>query len=211
MYIPKHFEERDQAALHALIHANPFGTLVCQTAGGMVANQIPFMLVADEGEHGVLRAHVARANPVWRDALPNVDALVLFNGADSYITPSWYPTKKIAGKAVPTWAYTVVQAYGPPRFIEDADWLLALVSKLSDKQEAGRPEPWAVSDAPEDYIDKLLAAIVGVEIPIRRLEGKFKVDQNKQAVDREGVVAGLSREGNVRSLEIAQLVASKAT
>jgi transcriptional regulator len=209
MYLPKHFEETSVAAIHAFIEGNPFGTLVCQTAEGMVANHIPFELDSASGEQGVLLAHVARANPIWQQALAGKEALVIFQGVNSYVTPSWYPTKKVTGKAVPTWAYAVTHAYGQVKFIQDGEWLHSLVSRLSASQEASRNEPWAVSDAPTDYIDKLLGAIVGVEIVISRLEGKWKVDQNKQAVDRAGVVAGLKEQGDADSLELAGLVSAK--
>jgi transcriptional regulator len=209
MYLPKHFEESNVAAMHAFIEGNPFGTLVCQTAQGMVANHIPFELDSASGEHGVLRAHVARANPIWQQALAGSEALVIFQGVNSYVTPSWYPTKKLTGKAVPTWAYAVTHAYGQVKFIQDGKWLHSLVSRLSDAQEVSRDEPWAVSDAPTDYIDKLVGAIIGVEIVVCRLEGKWKVDQNKQVVDRAGVVAGLKEQGDADSLELAELVSAK--
>jgi transcriptional regulator len=209
MYLPKHFEETSLTAMHAFIEGNPFGTLVCQTAQGMVANHIPFELDAASGAQGVLRAHVARANPIWQQATGDSEALVIFQGVNSYITPSWYPTKKVTGKAVPTWAYAVTHVYGQVKFIQDGNWLHSLVSRLSDTQEANRDQPWAVSDAPSDYIDKLVGAIVGVEIVISRLEGKWKVDQNKQAVDREGVVTGLKMRGDADSLVLAELVSAK--
>jgi transcriptional regulator len=210
MYLPKHFEVTSVPTMHSFIEQNPFGTLVCQTSLGMVANHIPFELDVVSGDHGVLRAHVARANPIWQQAASGVEVLVIFQGIDSYITPSWYPTKKIAGKAVPTWAYAITHAYGEVKFIQDAAWLHGLVSRLSNTQEADRPEPWSVSDAPSDYVDKLLGAIVGVEIKITRLEGKWKVDQNKQAVDRAGVAAGLKAQGDKKSLVLAELVSAKS-
>jgi transcriptional regulator len=209
MYLPKHFEVTSVPTMHSFIEQNPFGTLVCQATQGMVANHIPFELDVVSGEHGVLRAHVARANPIWQQAASGVEVLVIFQGIDSYITPSWYPTKKIAGKAVPTWAYATTHAYGKVKFIQDAAWLHGLVSRLSNTQEADRPEPWSMSDAPSDYVDKLLGAIVGVEITITRLEGKWKVDQNKQAVDRAGVAAGLKAQGDKKSLVLAELVSAK--
>jgi transcriptional regulator len=209
MYLPKHFEVTSVPTMHSFIEQNPFGTLVCQTSQGMVANHIPFELDVVSAEHGVLRAHVARANPIWQQALAGSEALVIFQGVNSYVTPSWYPTKKATGKAVPTWAYAVTHVYGQVKFIQEDEWLHSLVSRLSDAQEASRNEPWAVSDAPADFIDKLVGAIVGVEIVISRLEGKWKVDQNKQAVDRAGVVAGLKEQGDADSLLLAELVSAK--
>ena len=196
MYLPRHFAEDDLATLHALIRAHPLGTWVTRgddVPGGITADHVPFMLDAD---HGVLRCHVARANPVWQRVAANPDAasLVVFQGADAYITPSWYATKREHGKVVPTWNYATVHVHGVARVIDDAAWLRALVETLTTKHEAPRAQPWAVSDAPEDYVDALLRAIVGIEIPIASIVGKWKVGQNHPAANQRGVADGLEAD-----------------
>lgn len=206
MYVPKHHEETDAAVLHALLRAHPLGAWVTQAQDGLLANHIPFLLDARRGEHGTLVGHVARANPVWQAFSTSVESVVIFQGAESYITPSWYPSKQKHGKAVPTWNYAVVHAHGLPHVVEDAQWLLRHVSQLADTHEAGEPRPWKVTDAPADYIDQLLKTIVGIEIPISRLVGKWKVSQNRPAVDKPAVVAGLQARGDDRSAEMASLV-----
>ena len=206
MYVPKHFEEPRVEVMHALIRARPLGALVVPTAGGLVANHIPFEISPEPAPLGTLRAHVARANPVWRDAAPGGEALVIFQGPDAYVSPAWYPTKKETGKVVPTWNYTVAHAYGPVRFIDDRTWLRAFVEMLTDRHEAGRTEPWKVTDAPGDFVDTLVGAIIGVEIPLTRLVGKWKVSQNRPAHDREGVAEALGRDGSDAAAAMARLV-----
>jgi len=206
MYLPKHFEESDPQVLHALIRAHPLGTWVTVHEGGLLANHLPFLLDAARGEHGTLVGHVARANPVWRSFSESVPSLVVFQGVDSYVTPSWYPGKREHGKVVPTWNYAVVHAHGLPRAIDDKAWLLDLVTRLTDAQEAGMAAPWKVSDAPADFVDRQLEAIVGIEIPIARLAGKWKVSQNRLPADRLGVVAGLVARGDATGDEMAALV-----
>ena len=196
MYQPAHFAETRPEVLHRLIREEPFGLLVTDGPGGLDANHIPFEVDPDPVPLGTLRGHVARANPVWRDAARDVEALVIFQGPGTYISPAWYPTKKETGKVVPTWNYVVVHAHGPLRVIDDRDWLRDFVEKLTNRHEAGRRDPWAVSDAPADFIDKQLGAIVGIEVPLTRLIGKWKVSQNRPAADREGAAEGLRREGH---------------
>ena len=193
MYVPKHFEETRADVLHALIRAHPLGALVTSGADGLDANHIPFLLkTGDSG--AVLHAHVARANPVWRTLESAPRALVIFQGMDAFITPSWYATKKETGKMVPTWNYAVVHAHGSVRLHPEPEWLQRHVGELTASQESGRAEPWKVEDAPADYIDKLVGAIVGLEIAVERLTGKWKLSQNQVPRDREGVVAGLAAE-----------------
>ena len=193
MYLPAHFEETRTEVLHAAIDAHPLGTLITQDAAGTLqANPIPFSIEPGGSTHGTLRGHVARANPVWRETRADLDALVVFQGAQSYVSPGWYPSKAEHGKVVPTWNYVVVQARGRLRAIEDAAWLRAFVGRLTDRFEAVRPAPWQVADAPPDYIDAMLRAIVGIEIEVTALVGKWKVSQNRGAADRAGVAAGLS-------------------
>src|SRR5688572_1484020 len=205
MYLPSHFEETRVETLHALIRAHPFGALVTLGPGGLDANHVPFEVDPDPAPFGTLCAHVARANPVWREA-SGAEVLVLFQGTDTYISPSWYPTKQETAKVVPTWNYAVVHAHGRLRAIDDREWLRAFVTRLTDRHEAGRTGPWKVTDAPADYIDAMLGGIVGLEIPIARLVGKWKVSQNRPAQDRAGVVEGLGRQGDTTSAAMARLV-----
>jgi transcriptional regulator len=191
MYNPPQFREERPEILAEAIRRIAFATLVSEGQNGLIANHLPFLL---DMERGVLRGHVARANPVWKDARTDREALVIFLGPDAYITPSWYATKAQTGKVVPTWNYLTVHARGRLEFFDDAERLRALVSDLTDRHEGERAQPWAVSDAPCDYIDTMLRAIVGVELRITRLEGKWKMSQNRDAADREGVRAGLGAE-----------------
>ncbi len=195
MYQTPHFREDRIDVLHDLIRAHPFATLVAFGQEGLIGNHLPFVLHDDLTENGTLRGHVARANPLWKNYDPTIDVLAVFQGADSYITPSWYPSKKEHGKVVPTWNYAVVHAYGPLSIIEDAEWLRAHLDELTFQQENIRPVPWAVSDAPDDYIARQLKGIVGIEMPISRIEGTWKVSQNKKDQDRMGVSRGLNVEG----------------
>ncbi len=206
MYIPQHFEERDVAVLHALIRSHPLSTWVTPAAGALVVNHIPFLLDSGQGEYGTLIGHVARANPIWKTFSPEIASVVVFQGPQGYITPSWYPTKHAHGKAVPTWNYAVVHAHGVPRAIEDGNWLLKHVTQLSDLHESERAVPWSVSDAPPDYIDTMLKAIVGIEIPITAVVGKWKTSQNRPLPDKLGTIAGLHERGDANSQQMAALV-----
>lgn len=205
MYQPAAHKVDDAARLHDFIRANPLGLFITHGRGGLIANPVPFVLDASAGKSGVLRAHMARANPQWRDVLPANEALVVFQDPGLYITPSWYATKRDTGRVVPTWNYVCVQARGPWRAIEDRAWLRALVETLTDIHEGRRAAPWAVSDAPADFLDAQLAAIVGIEIEIADLHGKWKVSQNKTNDDRAGVIAGL----NAESAEAAHAMAGR--
>jgi transcriptional regulator len=205
MYQPKHFEETRVDTMHALIRAHPFGALVTQGPAGLDANHVPFEIDPDPVPLGTLRAHVARANPIWKEAA-GAEVLVLFQGPEIYISPSWYPTKQETAKVVPTWNYAVVHAHGHLRAIEDRDWLRAFVTRLTDRHESGRPDRWKVTDAPADYIETMLGGIVGLEIPLTRLVGKWKVSQNRPAQDQDGVIEGLSREGEREASAMADLV-----
>jgi transcriptional regulator len=209
VYVPKRFEENDKGILHTMIRQYPFGTWVATSGSELFANHIPFVLDITKGEQGTLMAHVARANPVWMTFSKEAPSLVIFRGPDQYITPSWYATKQATGKAVPTWNYVAVHAYATPRVIEDKRWLLEHVAALSRQQEAREALPWAVSDAPADYIDKLLDMIVGVEMPIERLVGKAKLGQGRPLSDQLGVVSGLEARGTQGALEMAVLVTDR--
>ena len=210
MYLPSHFEERDAERLRRFIREHPFGTLVTLTTAGLDANHIPFLLLADTtSAAATLHGHIARANPLWRDLVPDSRALVIFHGPDSFISPSWYPSKRETAKVVPTWNYAVVHAHGALRVVDDVMWLRSHVEALTQEHEGPRETPWAVGDAPADYVDKLLRGIVGLEISVTRLAGKWKASQNRSAADRAGVVEGLEREGLRSGREMAALV--KAT
>ena len=206
MYLPKHFEETRVEVLHGLVRAHPLGALVTLGAGGLEANHIPFEIDSDPAPFGTLRGHVARANPVWRELSQSADALVIFQGPATYVSPSWYPTKQEGGKVVPTWNYAVVHAYGPLRAVDDPAWLRAFVERLTNRHESGRTAPWHVTDAPADYVDKMVTAIVGIELPVTRLLGKWKTSQNRPARDRAGVVAGLEQDGGDAARAMAALV-----
>jgi len=205
MYAPSHFEESRVDVLHELIRTQPLGLLVTQGASGLAANSIPFLVDAGPGPFGTLRAHVARANPVWRDA-PETDTLVVFQGPQAYVSPNWYPSKAATGKAVPTWNYVMVQARGRLRIVDDVDWLRTLVTRLTAVHEHGQPKPWTIDEAPPDFMATMLRAIVGIEIELTALTGKWKVSQNRPAADRDGVVHGLAAQGHAQALQMAELV-----
>ncbi len=206
MYIPKHFDEPRIEVMHELIRARPLATLVTLSSGGLTANHIPLHLSAESPPLGTLRGHVARANSVWRDYAKDVDVLAVFLGPDAYITPSWYPTKVENGKAVPTWNYAVAHAYDKLRVIDDAHWLRTHLETLTAHNEAAFSEPWRVSDAPHDFTEKLIGAVVGLEIEITRLTGKWKASQNQPAQNQAGVVNGLRAGTKTDDLEMATLV-----
>lgn len=195
MYQPPHFREDRIEVQHALIRRHPLGLLITSGPGGLMANPIPFLVEADGSQNSMLRAHLARANPQWSELKSVSECLVVFQGAQDYITPSWYATKGETGKVVPTWNYITVHLWGAPRVIDDAAWLHRQIEDLTRSREDSRTAPWAVGDAPEDFIAAQVKGIIGIEIPILRREGKWKVSQNRPAADRAGVVAGLRAEG----------------
>jgi len=191
MYLPKHFAETDIAVMHDLMRTHPFATLVTQGPDGLDANHIPLHLDASTGPNGTLRGHIARANPLATDATVNRKILVIFKGPDSYISPSGYATKAEHGKVVPTWNYVAVHAHGALRLIDDRDWLLAQLDTLTTEHESALPQPWSIDDAPADYIGKMLGAVVGIEITIDRLIGKWKVSQNQPPANQVSLIAAL--------------------
>ena len=188
MYLPRHFAQDDPAQLQALMQAHPLATLVSSGPDGLTADHVPLEY---DAAAGTLRGHVARANPLWQHA-DGQPVLAVFGGPQGYVSPSWYPSKAEHHKVVPTWNYAVVHAHGSLRVVQDAPWLHALVSRLTGHHESGRPTPWAVADAPDDYIAQMLRAIVGIEIPVTRLLGKWKLSQNRSTADRQGVAQGLA-------------------
>jgi transcriptional regulator len=195
MYQPKHFEENNRDSVNGLIKAFPFATFITHDGKELVVNHVPMLLDPTAGEFGTLRCHVARANPLWKTLASGVPAVAVFQGPYAYISPSWYVSKRETGKAVPTWNYVVVHAHGTPRVVDDADWLLAHVTEMSSLHEASQRQPWKVSDSPPDFIASMVKAIVGIEMPIARLEGKWKLSQNRIPADREAIIAELgSRE-----------------
>jgi transcriptional regulator len=206
MYIPRHNEEKRVSVMHSLIVSRPLGTLVTLSASGLFASHIPMILEDDGSQFGVLKGHISRANTQWKDFIPTVDALAIFAGHQHYITPTWYPGTKEHGREVPTWNYVVVHAYGPLKVIQDDHWLLMNVEKLTNVHEAASPVPWKVTDAPQDFIKSQLKGIVGLELPIQRLEGKWKVSQNRTERERDGVVDGLAKLNTPESLAMKALV-----
>ena len=209
MYLPDHFNEQRGELLRELIREHPLGALVTLTTEGLSANHVPFEFDAEPTPLGTLRCHVARANPIWRDFSPTVEALVIFQGPKAYVSPSFYPSKQVTGEVVPTYNYLTVHGYGAMKIIHDREWLRGLVTRLTSRFEAGRAAPWQVTDAPEKFIDKQLGAIVGIEIALTKLIGKWKVSQNRPIDDRKGVVEGLNERGDADSAAIAKWVMEK--
>jgi transcriptional regulator len=209
MYNPPHFQEERTGVLHQLIHEHSLATVVTMGPEGLIANHVPLLLDPEPGPLGTLRGHVSRMNPQWRDSLPHVSALAIFQGPHAYITPSWYASRGETGKVVPTYNYVVVHAQGPLRTYEDPELLLRNVRALTELHEAAFDSRWKVDDAPADFIRGQLNGIVGIEIPILRLEGKWKVSQNRIPADRQGVVEGLREAGDAQSAAMAEQVASR--
>lgn len=195
MYQPPHFIETDETVLRALIEAHPLGLLISASGEDVLANPVPFLVSASDGIT-TLRAHLSKANPQWRHIRDGASVLVVFQGADSYVTPSWYASKAEHGKVVPTWNYAMVQARGTATVHEGSEWLRPQVNELTDRHEADRPAPWKVDDAPEAFVEAQLRGIVGIEIAVSQLTGKWKVSQNRPEADRRGVHAGLTGQGD---------------
>jgi transcriptional regulator len=210
MYLPKHFEEQRVDVMHGLIRARPLATLVTQSAAGLNADHVPLLISESPAPFGTLLGHIARANPLAAHVAHGAEALAVFHGPEAYISPSWYATKRETGKVVPTWNYAAVHAYGVLRVVEDASWLRDLLDRLTAHNEAPFAAPWSVADAPADYIEKSMKAIVGIEVTITRLAGKWKVSQNQPAENRAGVVEGLKAKGGGDALEMAALVENGA-
>jgi transcriptional regulator len=206
MYTPKAFEVTDLPMLHAAMKESELATLVTITTNGLLATHLPLLLDETRGEYGTLTGHVSRANVQWRETDPNAEALIVFLGLDSYISPNWYPAKQETGRVVPTWNYAAIHAYGRITFIEDPEWLRTMVTDLTRKHEASFPAPWQVTDAPAVYIDSQLKAIVGFEFQIVRLEGKQKFNQNRSVEDRLGVIQGLRELEDERKTSVAELM-----
>lgn len=208
MYLPAYFEEKRADVLHALMRARPLATLVTLCDSGIAANHIPVETSAEPAPHGLIRGHVARANPLWRTYRADSEALAIFQGPQAYISPSFYPSKQETGEVVPTWDYAVAHARGTMRFVHDAEWLRALVSRLTNAHEASRQAPWKIDDAPAPYIDRMLTMIVGFEIAVTSLTGKWKLSQNHPAANRRGVTAGLRAASGAEAGEVADMLSA---
>ena len=202
MYRPAAFRQDDLTALHAQIDSTGLALLTSNGPAGLQATHLPLLLVAEDGEFGTLYGHFARANPHWQ-ALDGQEALAVFSGPNTYVHPGWYPGKAEHGRVVPTWNYIAVHAWGPVETFDEPARLLELLAQLTARHEAGRPKPWSLDDAPTEYIERQLRAIVGFALPIRRLEGQWKLSQNRQAADRAGVREGLAASANPRDRELA--------
>jgi transcriptional regulator len=209
MYVPDNFKETDVATLHEAIRHAKLGTLVTIGSGGLVASHVPMLVEPDPAPFGTLIGHIARANPQWREPATETETLAIFLGPNAYVSPAWYATKRATGKVVPTWNYVAIHAYGRVRFYDEADRLLDLVTRLTDTHEAGRPDRWRVTDAPAEYTRGMLKAIVGFELPIARLQGKWKMSQNRPAEDLPGIVEGLSRGDDPGAAATARIVAAR--
>lgn len=206
MYLPPHFTESRVEVMHALMQRHPLGVLVANTSAGMEANHIPFVIDAAPAPWGTLRCHVARANPIWSSLEQTNEVLVVFQGPQSYVSPSLYEAKQTDGRVVPTWNYVAVHAYGKARVIHEREWLFDLLNELTSAHEAQRVEPWHVSDAPADYTDKLVSAIVGIEIKIDQLLGKWKVSQNRSRTDRANIASDLHQRSDTSNAQMIELL-----
>ena len=196
--------------MHALMRARPFAAVISGGSAGLYASHLPTVL-KDDGPYGLIECHLARTNPHWKDLAEGNEALMIFQGPQGYITPNWYPSKAQHGKVVPTWNFAVVHAYGCPEVVEDQDWLRRHVTELTAQQERKEARPWAVSDAPDAFIEVMLRGIVGFRFFIMQLEGKWKMSQNRDKQDRDGVARGLGKRGDGDDLEIAEIVLHYAT
>lgn len=204
MYLPPHFAVTDSETLHQLIRVYPLGALITHGERGLDADHLPFEFDAGEGEHGVLRAHVARNNPLWQAVTDGQEVLVIFRAADGYVSPNWYPSKQEHHKQVPTWNYAVVHAHGRIRVRDDARFVRRLLASLTRVHEAAEPAPWKMADAPRDYLEAMVAAVVGIEVEITGLVGKFKLSQNKEGADRQGAIDTLQERGQGALAEAMQ-------
>lgn len=206
MYVSRHHSLTDRETIFSLMETHPLGAWVCLASDGPAANHIPFFLDRDKGPCGTLIGHVARANGVWRGLDGAMPSIVIFQGPQAYITPGWYPGKHAHGKVVPTWNYVVVHAHGIARAVEDIDWKMDMLERLTNRHEAGQQMPWRIADAPASYVEQMSRAIVGIEIPIDRLEAKLKASQDEEMPDRLGTVAGLENQAHGAGDAMADLV-----
>jgi transcriptional regulator len=204
-YLPDHFRQDDASRLKALIDAHPLATLVAYTEDGLQAHHIPLLLDDRQGKHGTLIGHVARNNMLWTDAA-DLDVLAIFQAADAYITPNWYPTKQETHEVVPTWNYAVVHAWGPLVVHDDEKWTRAAVGRLTQAMERANSPAWRMGDAPQNYLKGMLESIVGIEIPISRVVGKWKASQNRTVADRQGAITGLVERNGPGDRDMADIM-----
>lgn len=210
MYTPPHFKQEDLSNIHELMTRTGFASLVTQTANGLIATQAPLLFDPQNGEFGTLRGHISRANEQWKISLTDHEGLAIFVGPNGYVSPNWYESKREHGRVVPTWNYIAVHAHGIVRFSEDRALLRDIVTRLTEKHEAASPQPWKVSDAPEDYIEKQLGGIIAFEMQISRVESSWKLSQNRSDADRKGAMQGLEERGNAVSAEMEKAFQSRA-
>ena len=196
MYRPKHFDEANIDVLHEFIRCNPFAVLVTETESGLNADHLPVYLNTEHAARVCIQGHIAKSNPLWKNTIKPQETLLIFQGGDAYITPSWLPSKKSDGKVVPTWNYSAVHVTGSIEFIHDSAWKINLLNTLTSQHEAQMENPWQVSDAPTEYIEKLLPAIVGFEVEVKEMGGKFKLSQNQSQENRAGIAQGLAGQGH---------------
>jgi transcriptional regulator len=208
LYLPAQFNESRVEVLHALMRRHPLATVVALSGEGFAANHLPLEVAGEPAPLGLLRGHIARANPLWKEYREASEALAIFQGPQSYISPSLYPSKQETGEVVPTWNYAVVHARGTLRFFQAAEWLRHFVANLTDHHEVARAQPWKIDDAPDRYIDQNLKLIVGFELTITSLRGKFKLSQNRTSADWQGVLSSLQQAGDVNSREMADMMAN---
>lgn len=211
MHIQPHFAETRLPVLHELIRLRPLATFIIANGDDIVVNHMPLMIDCDAAETGVLKGHIPRSNRIWNSLNGQRNAVAIFHGPESYVSPSWYPSKREHGKAVPTWNYVVVHAHGRPTAIHDAAWLREHLEAMTTKHEAAQAAPWQLADAPSDYIELMLRNIVGIEMPIARLEGKWKISQNRPEEDRLAVARALIEHGDSNSLAMAALIQGTET
>lgn len=209
MHVQSSFEETRTAVLHDLIRRHPLATFISAQNKEIVVNHFPLILSAHGGNLGVLNGHIPRTNPIWQKFAEG-EVVAVFQGPESYVTPSWYPSKQRHGKVVPTWNYVVVHAHGRPTAIHDPGWLIEHLNQMTDQHEAPRKQPWKVSDAPEKFVDQMVRGLVGIELPISSIVGKWKVSQNRTVEDRRGVAAGLRSAGDDQALAMERLVVDYA-
>lgn len=206
MYLPRHFQESNIATLHEFLQRHPLATLIRSGADGPHADHVPLLLDPKSGALGTLKGHVARTNPLWREAGALASVLAVFQDAGCYVSPSWYPSKRVTGKVVPTWNYIAVHVHGGLEVHDDAEWLRRFLTDLTRMHESGRPEPWTLTDAPADYIEAQLRHLVGIELRIERIVGKYKLSQNRSAADADGVARGLRELATPCACEMARMI-----
>ena len=203
MHIPKFFEQDNIEELEKMMLAYPFATLVNQSKNGLRADHIPLYLQKMPNNKRILKGHIGKGNPLWKEVTENSESLAIFHGPDNYISPNYYPSKQVDGKVVPTWNYVAVHLKGNISFVHDKEWKLDMLNVLTNQHEENQSQPWSVSDAPSEFTAKMLGGIVGIELDVKSIQGQWKVSQNKQEKDSQGIIGGLSEIG---AKEMSKLV-----